>query len=273
MRKLVLIALCLSLAAPIAWATGARTKHLRLATTTSTENSGLLTILHLSFEKAHGIKVDVIAVGSGKALKLAENGDVDLVMVHAPEAERDFVSKGFGLERLPLMHNDFILLGPKTDPANVSKAHDISTAMQVLAQGKQIEFISRGDDSGTHKKEATLWKLAGIDPKNVKTRQAVGQGMGAVLQIANDKLAYTLSDRGTWLSMKNRSQLQIVFENDPALFNPYHLILVNPQRHLHINQEMARKYAEFVRGAEGQKIINTFRKSGEQLFMPDVIKS
>ena len=246
------------------------TERLRMATTTSTDNSGLLKILNPVFEKKHNVKLDVIAVGTGKALRLAENGDVDLVFVHAPGAEMKFVKAGFGIDREAVMHNDFVVLGPKSDPANLLNMTGLADAMQGI-QGSSAAFISRGDDSGTHKKEMFLWAQANIKPAG-ENYLAVGQGMGAVLQIANDKLAYTLTDRGTYLAYADKIDLQVVFEGDPALFNPYHIILVNPEKHTHTNVLMAREYSAFIRGEEGQKIIRDFRIKGEPLFHPDVIR-
>ncbi len=243
--------------------------RLRLATTTSTENSGLLSLLHPPFEERHNVMVDVIAVGTGKALRLAENGDVDLVMVHAPAAEQEFVKSGFGVERLPVMHNDFILVGPAADPAAVNAASSLADAMTRLAQSA-TGFISRGDDSGTHKKEMALWQAARLSPEGV-WYLSVGQGMGAVLKIADDKQAYTLTDRGTYLAFDGKIELTIVYEGAAELLNPYHVILVNPEKHLHVQTALAQKYVDYIRGEEGQRIIREFRISGEQLFIPDVI--
>ncbi len=244
--------------------------RLRLATTTSTDNSGLLAVLHAPFESAAGIKVDVIAVGTGKALRLAQNGDVDLVMVHAPSAEKKFIEDGFGKRRLPIMHNDFVLLGPANDPAQLASADNLADAIgRIAAVGHP--FISRGDDSGTHKKELSIWDSADIDPQG-NWYIAAGQGMGAVIKMADDKLAYTLSDRGTWLSFKNKADLWICFEGDPSLHNPYHVILLNDSRHPHIRSNLARRYVDFIRGPEGQRIIGDYRVNGLQLFHPDVIK-
>lgn len=244
-------------------------EHLRLATTTSAENTGLLAVLNPPFEQQHGVKVDVIAVGTGKALKLAENGDVDVVLVHAPKAESSFVNAGFGIERLPLMHNDFVLLGPPGDPAHVSGSQSAAEAMSRVRNRGGI-FVSRGDESGTHIKERELWRVAGIEPGGAAYLSA-GQGMGAVLIIANDKQAYTLSDRATWLTYADRVDLGVVFEGAPELLNPYHIILVNPARHPHVKAEMAARYAAWLRGADGQRIIREFKVSGQQLFVPDVI--
>lgn len=244
--------------------------YLRLATTTSTENSGLLDLLNPPFESQYNAEVHVIAVGTGKALRLAEAGDVDLVFVHAPAAERKLVEKGFGIERKPVMHNDFILLGPPDDPAGLKNADNLQVAMAKLT-GNTAGFISRGDDSGTHKKERILWERAGIEPSGEWYR-SVGQGMGQVLQIAHEKQAYTLSDRGTYLAYRDKINLEVVFENDPLLDNPYHIILVNPEKHPHTRIELARKYQAYVTGDEGQRIIREFRIKGEQLFYPDVIR-
>ena len=245
-------------------------QRLRLATTTSTDNSGLLAVLHPAFEEKHNIKVDVIAVGTGKALRLGRNGDVDVVMVHAPGAEKDFVAKGFGVERLPVMHNDFVVLGPKADQANVKDAPTLGEALQRIATSESV-FVSRGDDSGTHKKEKSLWQMAAVEPQG-DWYLAVGQGMGAVLQISNNKAAYTLTDRGTYLAYKNKINLDVVYEGAQNLFNPYHVILVNPEKHSHVKTELAQTYIDFIRSAEGQAIIADFKVNGELLFHPDVIK-
>ncbi|MEX2524665.1 MAG: substrate-binding domain-containing protein [Gammaproteobacteria bacterium] len=245
-------------------------ERLRLATTTSTENSGLLTVLNPPFEKQYGIKVDVIAVGTGKALRLARNGDVDMVLVHAPEAELKFVNEGYGIDRQPVMHNDFVLLGPPSDPAGVRQADVPSTAMEKIA-GSTAGFISRGDDSGTHKKELALWAAAGIEPGG-GWYLAAGQGMGAALKISDDKQAYTLADRGTYLAYKDKIDLVVVFQGAEELFNPYHIILVNPGKHPHVKHERAQHYSDFIRSDKGQAIIGGFRVSEEQLFHPDAVQ-
>lgn len=245
-------------------------EFLRLATTTSTENSGLLSVLHPPFEQKTGVKVHVIAVGTGKALRLAQDGDVDLVLAHAPAAEVEFMEAGYGVERQPVMHNDFILLGPSHDPAQVKQAGSLADAMLRIHKSGQ-EFISRGDDSGTHKKELELWQVVEINPQG-KWYLSVGQGMGQVLQVADEKLAYTLSDRGTWLAYRDKIEIGIVFENTPELENPYHLILVNPERHPHAKFDLAREYAKYVTGEEGQKIIREFAVNGQPLFYPDVVR-
>jgi tungstate transport system substrate-binding protein len=243
---------------------------LRMSTTTSTTDSGLLDVLNPAFEKKYKVRLDVIAVGSGKALKLAENGDVDILFVHAPDAEMDFVKAGFGVDRVPVMHNDFVILGPEADKAGVKKSATAVQAFQKMGAGA-AEFISRGDDSGTEKKELELWQAAGIKPEG-EWYVSAGQGMGAVLEIADEKQAYTLSDRGTFISYQKKLDLAVLFEGDPALNNPYHIIAVNPQRYSHVQYELAKKYIELVTGKEGQDIIRSFKKDGQQLFYPDVIK-
>ncbi len=241
-------------------------ERLRMATTTSTENTGLLAVLNPAFEQQTGIKLDVIAVGTGKAIKLAENGDVDLILVHAPIAEKKFVEVGYGIDRKAVMHNDFVLIGPETDPANVKQACLLKEAMQSIFKS-EATFISRGDDSGTHKKERAIWKLAELEPDG-NWYLAVGQGMGAVLKIANDKQAYTLTDRGTWLAYRDKLELEIVSEGDPVLFNPYHVIAVNPTQHAHAKYKLASEYIYFITSKEGQMLIQNFKVKGEQLFYP-----
>ncbi|MGI9228749.1 MAG: substrate-binding domain-containing protein, partial [Gammaproteobacteria bacterium] len=228
-------------------------QRLRLATTTSTDNSGLLAVLHPPFEQATGIRVNVIAVGTGRALKLGENGDVDVLLVHAPAAEKEFVATGFGVGRLPVMHNDFVLAGPENDPVAVRDTASIGQALQAIADGG-ADFISRGDDSGTHKKEQSLWRAAAIQPAG-DWYLSVGQGMGAVLRIADNKQAYTLVDRGTWLAYRDKVSLVILSEGGVELFNPYHVIMVNPQRHKHVQPDLAQQYIQFIRGETGQAII------------------
>jgi len=240
---------------------------LRLSTTTSTENSGLLTVLNPVFEKKYAINLQVIAVGTGKALRLAENGDVDVVFVHAPKAELDFVAKGFGIDRTAVMHNDFVLLGPKANPAQIQADFSLQKSLNFIARTKS-NFISRGDDSGTHKKEMALWASAKLNPKS-DWYQAVGQGMGAVLTIANQKQAYTLTDRGTYIAFQDKIDLTIVNQGGAILFNPYHIMAVNPEKHPHVRYDLAKKYIHFISSPEGQTIIQQYKKHGEQLFYPD----
>ena len=243
--------------------------RLRMATTTSTDNSGLLKHLNPAFEARYGVSLDVIAVGTGKALKLAQNGDVDLVFVHAPAAEIKFVAAGYGVKRFPVMHNDFVIIGPSTNPAGLMSSESAAEALRRIADSKAT-FVSRGDESGTHKKEQQLWQHIGLSPRG-DWYLATGQGMGAVLQIAADKNAYTLTDRGTYIAYQNKIELNILSQGDSLLFNPYHIIAVNPLRHPHVKTELTNQYISFVTGQPGQKIIGTYRLGGQQLFYPDVI--
>ncbi len=269
MKKLLSFCL-LVLLMGVSFQSFAEVERLKMATTTSTDNSGLLAVLNPPFEKKYNVKLDVISVGTGKAIRLGKNGDVDFILVHAPGAEKKFVDEGFGIEREPVMHNDFIIVGPESDPVGLKSAKNIKEAMSKIAEKKHV-FVSRGDDSGTHKKEKFLWSMIGSQPSG-DWYLAVGQGMGVVLRIADDKEAYTLTDRGTYLAYKDKMKLRVQFENDEALFNPYHVIMVNPEKHPHTKIDLARKYSEFIRGEEGQALIRNFKVNGELLFHPDVIK-
>ncbi len=244
-------------------------ERLRLATTTSTENSGLLAVLNPAFAKRYGVQVDVLAVGSGQALALGKNCDVDAVLAHAPEAEKEFVQAGYGINRLKVMHNDFLIAGPKNDPAKVKAAETAVEAMRRIAAAKAA-FISRGDNSGTHQKETALWQQASITPTG-KWYFAIGQGMGAALQFADEKQAYVLTDRGTFLAMQAKLDLALAFEGDPALYNSYHVIAVNPKRCPHAAYDQAMQYAAFLTGPVGQKLIADFKVKGKRLFQPDVL--
>ena len=240
---------------------------IRLATTTSTENSGLLGELLPKYEQASGYKVHVIAVGTGKALRMGRDGDVDVVRVHAPKAEIDFVEGGYGVKRFPVMHNDFVIVGPESDPAKLKGSVSINTAFNNLAKSGQ-SFVSRGDNSGTHKKELSVWNKVGIKPDGHWYREA-GQGMGKVLQIAGELQAYTLTDRGTWIAYRDKSPLTIVYEGDESLLNPYSIIAVNPEKH-DVNNKGANSLIQWITSAEGRKIIGGYRMRGEQLFFPAV---
>jgi len=243
-----------------------RAATVRLATTTSTDNSGLLNALLPRFEAASGYQVHVIAVGTGKALRMGRDGDVDVVLVHAPVAEQAFVDEGYGEQRLPVMFNDFVIVGPQADPASVAQSEGIADAMQRVAASER-RFVSRGDDSGTHKKERALWRLAGVEPGGSWYLEA-GQGMGKVLQMADEMDAYTLTDRGTWLAYRDKSRLVVSFQGDEALFNPYAIIEVSAERYPELNHAGAKALISWIRGDEGQQAIAAFRKSGEQLFTP-----
>jgi tungstate transport system substrate-binding protein len=243
--------------------------RIRLATTTSTDNSGLLDYLLPHFEKQSGFTVDVIAVGTGKALKLAERGDVDIILVHAPEAEIDFVDAGWGVNRRAAMANDFLIVGPPADPAGLKAAGSLAEALNRLKQFQGI-FVSRGDDSGTHKKERALWLLADGPPQSPFYLET-GQGMEATLRIAHEKMAYTLTDRGTFLALGKQMELVPVFESAGVLENPYSIIVVNPARHGHVKYIESMRLLAWMTSPEGQALIGAFKKEGEVLFHPTAV--
>lgn len=243
---------------------------LRMSTTTSTDNSGLLAVLNPPFESKNNVRLDVIAVGTGKALRLGENGDVDVVFAHAPVAEQIFVDQGYGVERRAVMHNDFVIVGPVSDPVGIKSATSAVGAFRKFSEGNGV-FISRGDDSGTNKKEKAIWRIADLIPAG-NWYVSVGQGMGSVLRMADDKQAYTLTDRGTYIHYQDKIDLAVLFEGDEVLYNPYHIMAVSPQKHPHIRYDLAKKYIDYVTGSEGQEIIRSYKKGGQQLFYPDVIK-
>lgn len=245
-------------------------ERLRLATTASTENSGLLAVLLPPFEKSTGIQVQVIAVGTGKALRLAREGDVDVVLVHARKAEDALVNDGFGVNRRDVMYNDFVIVGPDGDPAGIRGMRDATAALRNIKTSASI-FISRGDDSGTNKKELQLWETATLTPGGDGYREA-GQGMGKVLQMAAELGAYTLTDRGTWLAMQGKLPLTILAEGDPNLFNPYGVIAVNPDRYRDINYRGAMRLIAWLTSVEGQKIIEAFTINGKPLFIPTAVR-
>jgi tungstate transport system substrate-binding protein len=268
MKKLIVIALLsCALLAPLS----AQTVRLRLATTTSTEDSGLLPVLNPPFEKLTGITVDVIAVGSGKAIKLGENGDVDVVLVHDRAAEDKFIAQGFGVNRRDVMHNDFVVVGPADDPAKIAGAKTTAEAFAKIAAAA-APFVSRGDKSGTNTKELDLWAAAGVKPKGAWYKEA-GQGMGTVLTMSNDLKAYTLADRGTWIALQEKLPgLTILAQGDAFLFNPYGVIAVSPAKHPEANYMAAMQYIAWVTSVQGQKIIRDYAMKGQQLFTPDAIR-
>jgi tungstate transport system substrate-binding protein len=239
-------------------------ERLRMSTTTSTENSGLLAVLLPPFEKKLGCKVDVIAVGTGKSLKLGETGDVDVVFVHARKPEDKFVADGFGVNRRDVMYNDFVILGPPDDPAVTRNTGSASDAFARIAAA-QARFVSRGDESGTHQKEKEIWKAAGIVP-NGKWYLEAGQGMGEVIQMAAQVRGYTLADRGTYIAYRKKTDLAVLRQGDKGLWNPYGVIAVNPARHPHVKHGLAMKFIEYLTGGEGRRIIADFKIDGEPLF-------
>jgi len=267
LRRVALLVFVLALLGPV----HADEHIIRLATTTSTENSGLLGELLPAFEQATGYRVHVIAVGTGKALRMGRDGDVDVVMVHARPDEDKFVAAGFGIHRRDLMYNDFVIVGPASDPAGIRGTKDASTALARIAR-KNAVFVSRGDNSGTHKKERRLWASAGITPQGSGYR-AVGQGMEKTLQMANELQGYTLTDRGTWLSLNGKFNLAILLEGDTRLFNPYGVIAVNPARYPDVNLKGAVALIDWLTSAGGQKRIAAFQIHGQPLFHPLAIKA
>jgi len=245
-------------------------KFINLASTTSTEQSGLFGHLLPLFEKRAGIKVRVVAVGTGQALDQGRRGDADVVLVHDKVAEEKFIAEGWGVERLEVMYNDFVLIGPKENTAKVAGGKDIAVALQKMASA-QTAFVSRGDKSGTHAAELRLWKVAGVDLDKAKGPwyRDTGSGMGPALNTAASMNAYILSDRGTWLSFKNRRDLKVVVEGDTRLFNQYGVMLVNPAKHPHVKKELGQQFIDWLVSAEGQKAIADYKIDGQQLFFPN----
>ncbi len=241
---------------------------LRLATTTSTANSGLMDYLLPRFTEETSIEVHLIAVGTGKALRLGREGDVDVVLVHARAAEDAFVNAGHGVNRADVMYNDFIIVGPESDPADVARSGSVAEVLQKIFD-KSAPFISRGDDSGTHKRELLLWQIAGRSPAGSWYRE-VGQGMGKTLQIANEIDAYTMTDRGTWLAYQAKLEIKLLFQGDPPLINPYGIIAVNPERQQHVNYQGAIKLIKWITSPAAQKMIGQFKVRNQQLFVPSV---
>jgi tungstate transport system substrate-binding protein len=248
----------------------AQDKSIVVASTTSTQDSGIFGHILPLFEAKTGIQVKVIAQGTGQALDTGRRGDADVVFVHAKAAEEKFLSEGFGVKRFPVMYNDFIMVGPKSDPAGIAGTNDIVAALKAL-KARQIPFVSRGDRSGTHQAELALWKVAGIDIANEKGPwyREIGQGMGATLNTAGAMGAYTISDRGTWISFKNKGDFIVAVEGDKRLFNQYGVMLVNPQRHSNVKQELGQQFIDWLISTEGQSAIADYKINGQQLFYPN----
>jgi tungstate transport system substrate-binding protein len=248
----------------------AQQRYITVASTTSTEQSGLFKHLLPIFEKRSGIQVRVVALGTGQALDMGRRGDADVVFVHAKPLEEKFLAEGYGVKRYDVMYNDFVVIGPKADPARVRGGKDAVEALRKI-RAAQAAFVSRGDKSGTHFAELELWKAAGIDIARDKGAwyREIGQGMGPALNTAAGMNAYLLSDRGTWLSFKNRGELGIAVEGDKRLFNQYGIMLVNPQKHLGVKREFGQAFVDWIVSSEGQDAIAAYMVGGEQLFFPN----
>ena len=248
-------------------------KNIILATTTSTQDSGLLDVLIPLFEKKTGYFVKTIAVGSGQALSMGRKGEADVLLVHSPEDEKTFMAEGYGIDRRLVMHNDFIIVGPPSDPAKIKGIKSTVEAFKKIAQSKSL-FISRSDNSGTHAKEKAIWKAAGVKPEGENWYHETGLGMGQTLNVASEKKAYTLTDRGTYLALKKRLELEMLSYGDKMLFNIYHVIVINPERFPKVNASGARAFSDFMVSNEAQSIIKTFgiTKFGAPLFFPDAVK-
>jgi tungstate transport system substrate-binding protein len=269
---LIALAMAAMAAIPAAFA---QDKSIVVSSTTSTQDSGLFGHILPLFKAKTGITVKVLAQGTGQALDTGRRGDADVVFVHAKSAEEKFLAEGQGVKRYPVMYNDFVLVGPKSDPAGVKGSKDIVAALKAI-KDKQAPFISRGDRSGTHIAELNLWKAAGIDiEKGLSAKdlgpwyKAIGQGMGAALNTASASNSYVLTDRGTWLSFKNRGDLIIAVEGDKKLFNQYGVMLVNPDKHPNVKKELGQAFIDWLISPEGQKAIADYKINGEQLFYPN----
>jgi tungstate transport system substrate-binding protein len=262
------------LVASFAFAAEAQEKFITVASTTSTENSGLFGYLLPIFKDKTGIQVRVVALGTGQALDLARRGDADVVFVHAKAAEEKFLAEGQGVKRYPVMYNDFVLIGPKSDPAKIAGGKDILEALKKI-QAAQAPFVSRGDRSGTNMAELKLWKAAGVEIDKAKGPwyRDTGQGMGPALNTASSMNAYILADRATWLAFKNRGELAILVEGDKRLFNQYGVMLVNPAKHPAVKKELGQTFIDWLVSPEGQKAIADYKIGGEQLFYPNADQS
>ena len=248
----------------------AQEKSILLQSTTSTANSGLYDYILPMFTGKTGIQVNVVAVGTGQAIKNAQNGDGDVLLVHAKSAEEKFVAEGYGVERFDVMYNDFIIVGPPSDPAKIAGGSDAAAALKAIADSRSL-FASRGDNSGTHKKEMALWKAAGVDAGagSGTWYRETGSGMGATLNAAVGMGAYALTDRGTWISFKNKGDYEVVVEGDKNLFNQYGVILVNPHKHARVKQAEGQAFIDWILGDEGQAAIASYTLDGQQLFFPN----
>jgi tungstate transport system substrate-binding protein len=269
MKKLVMNALAgVALALTMAVNPAAAEDSIIVQSTTSTQNSGLYDHIRPMFEEKTGIQVNVVAVGTGQALENGRRGDGDVLLVHAKPAEQKFVAEGYGVERYDVMYNDFVIVGPADDPAGVNGMNDAAAALATIAEQEAI-FASRADDSGTHKKELSLWEAAGVDPSAASGAwyRETGSGMGATLNTGVGMDAYVMTDRATWISFGNKANHEILVEGDPALFNQYGIIMVNPEKHPNVNVEAAQTFIDWILSEEGQSAIASFKVQGQQLFI------
>ena len=274
MKKLFSVLLVAAFLLTSCNAGGSQTRDLLLVSTTSTQDSGLLDVLLPAFTAQTGYNVQLVAVGSGQALKIGEQGNADVILLHSPDAEKEFVANGFGIDRRLVMHNDFVIVGPPSDPAALRTQPTLDSVFKAIFASTST-FVSRGDESGTHVKELTLWKNAGLDPAGQAWYLETGQGQGATLSIASEKSGYALTDRGTFLAYKNNVDLEILFEGDPALLNVYHVITVNQTKWPKANYEGALAFAKFMTDPATQEVIGQFGKDkfGQPLFFPDADKT
>jgi tungstate transport system substrate-binding protein len=245
-----------------------------LASTTSTENSGLLGYLLPIFEGESGIRVRVVAVGTGQAMRMAMKGDADVILVHHRPSEEEFVNEGYGVERIDVMHNDFVIVGPASDPAGIQGMTDTATALGRV-HSSRAAFVSRGDDSGTHKRELSLWEALDFQPgdDDLDWYRESGSGQGATLNVASEMDAYCLSDRASWVTFANKRSLELLVEGDPKLLNPYSVILVNPQKYPHVKAAEGQQFIDWLVSERGQQLIAAFRLEGQQLFFPDALQA
>lgn len=272
-RRLLAIGIAAAVALTLHIAAGpgfAADKFITVASTTSTEASGLFGHLLPKFQDKTGIEVRVVAVGTGQAIRIAQNGDADVLFVHHKPSEEKFVAEGYGVKRYDVMYNDFVVVGPRDDPAGIHGGSDAAAALKQIAEAEAV-FVSRGDDSGTHKKELSLWQAAGVDVSAASGTwyRETGQGMGATLTTANAMQGYVLTDRGTWISFKNKEDLDIVVEGDARLFNQYGVIAVSAERFPHVKADLAETFVQWVISPEGQQAIADYKLGGQQLFFPN----
>jgi tungstate transport system substrate-binding protein len=276
-RKLVAVAVLLAVLASLgsyALLSSPEGTSITLASTTSTENSGLLGYLLPIFKDESGIRVRVVAVGTGQAMRMAMKGDADVILVHHRPSEEEFVNEGYGVERIDVMHNDFVIVGPASDPAGIKGMTDTAAALGRVRSSRAV-FVSRGDDSGTHKRELSLWEAMDLQSgdEDLDWYRESGSGQGATLNVASEMDAYCLSDRASWVTFANKRSLELLVEGDPKLLNPYSVILVNPEKYPHIKAAEGQQFIDWLVSERGQQLIAAFRLEGQQLFFPDALQA